>query len=216
LIEGRGLAVMRGEQLLFSGLDISLEAGDIVRLTGPNGSGKTTLLRVLCGLTEPDAGEVFWQGTPVRKQRSEFNQQLLFLGHKLGLTPELTAFENLAMLCRLERTASDADIRQALEYVGLGNRVNQPLVTLSAGQQQRVRLALTVLLDTPLWIFDEPLNALDATGQEWLEETLNAHAAKGGCALVTTHQAIGHSAWRSVSMSDFHVADPFAHELDHD
>ena len=74
MIEARDLAVMRGEQVLFAKLSLSLAAGEVMRLSGPNGSGKTTLLRILCGLTEADAGSVLWQGKSVTSQRSEFNQ----------------------------------------------------------------------------------------------------------------------------------------------
>lgn len=215
MLEGRNLAVMRGEQVLFAQLDISVGASEVVRLLGPNGSGKTTLLRVLCGLTEADEGEVYWQGNEVTRSRAEFNDALLFLGHKPGLTPELSARENLTLLSGLEsyktdcpteestQSATGKAIERALVEVGLGTRIDQPLATLSAGQQQRVKLARLQLTVAPLWILDEPLTALDSSGQAWLAERITEHASEGGSVLVTTHQEFGNSNWLSVSLDDF-------------
>ena len=203
MIEARDLAVMRGEQVLFAKLSLSLAAGEVMRLSGPNGSGKTTLLRILCGLTEADAGSVLWQGKPVASQRSEFNQSLLFLGHKAGLTPEMSARENLNVLCGLQRIVSDSEIEAALEGAGLAGRADQPVLTMSAGQQQRVKLARLSLSSVPLWILDEPLTSLDSDGQEWLEQQLEVHAASGGAALLTTHQDLSGSNIRTLDISQF-------------
>ncbi len=209
MIEARDLAVMRGEQVLFARLGLRLAAGEILRLTGPNGSGKTTLLRILCGLTEADAGEVFWRGKPVQTQRAEFNQSLLFLGHKSGLTPEMSARENLRLLCGLEQSVTDREIELALADSGLDGRVDQPVLTLSAGQQQRVKLARLNLSAASLWILDEPLTSLDTHGQEWLEQQLQTHAASGGAALLTTHQDLVGSNIRALDINQFKVTTEF-------
>ena len=207
LIEAHDLAVMRGEQILFAKLDLTVVAGEIVRLSGPNGSGKTTLLRILCGLTEADAGEVLWQGNRISSQRTEFNQSLLFLGHKSGLTPELSARENLNILCGLERAdaadVTDAEIESALAESGLHGRLDQPVLTLSAGQQQRVKLARLLLSAATLWVLDEPLTSLDADGQEWLEQQLQRHATAGGATLLTTHQDLSVNNLRTLDISQF-------------
>lgn len=203
MIEARDLAVMRGEQVLFAKLSLRLAAGEVMRLSGPNGSGKTTLLRILCGLTEADAGSVLWNDKPVASQRSEFNQSLLFLGHKPGLTPEMSARENLKVLCGLQRIATDSEIEAALIAAGLEGRADQPVLTMSAGQQQRVKLARLRLSSVPLWILDEPLTSLDSDGQEWLEQQLQVHAASGGAALLTTHQELSGNNIRTLDISQF-------------
>lgn len=203
MIEARDLAVMRGEQVLFAKLDLSLAAGDVMRLSGPNGSGKTTLLRILCGLTEADAGHVLWRGQAIATQRSDFHQSLLFLGHKSGLTPELSARENLSVLCGLHRVVTDSEIESALTAAGLEGRIDQPVLTMSAGQQQRVKLARLCLSKVPLWILDEPLTSLDSDGQEWLEQQLDVHAAAGGAALLTTHQALSGNNIRTLDISQY-------------
>lgn len=209
MIEARDLAVMRGEQVLFAQLGLSLAGGEILRLTGPNGCGKTTLLRILCGLTEADAGEIFWHGKPVQSQRSEFHQSLLFIGHKSGLTPEMSARENLQVLCGLEQSVTDNEIEAALADCGLGGRIDQPVLTLSAGQQQRVKLARLNLSRAHLWILDEPLTSLDTDGQEWLEQQLQTHAARGGAAMITTHQDLSGSNIRTLDINRFKVDTEF-------
>ncbi len=206
MIEARDLAVMRGEQVLFAKLDLSLSAGEVMRVSGPNGSGKTTLLRILCGLTEADAGDVLWRDKPVKSQRLEFQQSLLFLGHKPGLTPELSARENLNVLCGLQQPVSDGEIEGALKAAGLDGRLDQPVLTMSAGQQQRVKLARMLLSSAQLWILDEPLTSLDSDGQEWLEKQLDNHAAKGGAAILTTHQELSGCNIRTLDISRFKVA----------
>ncbi len=206
MIEARDLAVMRGEQVLFAKLGLSLSAGEVMRVSGPNGSGKTTLLRILCGLTEADAGDVLWRDKPVKSQRLEFQQSLLFLGHKPGLTPELSARENLNVLCGLQQPVSDGEIEGALKAAGLDGRLDQPVLTMSAGQQQRVKLARMLLSSAQLWILDEPLTSLDSDGQEWLEKQLDNHAAKGGAAILTTHQELSGCNIRTLDISRFKVA----------
>jgi heme exporter protein A len=93
-VQGRGLAIRRGERRLFSGLDFRLEAGSALALTGANGSGKTSLLRAIAGLIRPEAGEVRFEGAPdAETARCE---ELHLLGHADGLKGARTALEELS------------------------------------------------------------------------------------------------------------------------
>ncbi len=193
LIEANGLTVYRGDDALFSDLSFALHAGEIVRLEGSNGSGKTTLLRILCGLAEADEGELKWGGKPLRRAMESLREQILFIGHKPGINSELTPLENLQLLAKLETRCSTQNIEAALTQLLPPGRLDLPCRVLSAGQKRRVALARLLLTPAKVWMLDEPLTALDATGRGWLEEQLVKHALKGGSAVVTSHQPLAES-----------------------
>ena len=189
-LESTALACERDGRLLFEGLELSLSAGDMLQISGPNGSGKSSLLRILAGLMESAEGSVRIAGKPLRQQRAELAQNLLWLGHAAGIKGLLTAEENLAWLCALHRPASHAAIQSALAVVGLRGFEDVPCHTLSAGQQRRVALARLYLDAPPLWILDEPFTALDKQGVAQLEAYLAEHCQRGGMVILTTHHQL--------------------------
>ncbi len=188
-LQARNLHCIRGKQTLFQGLDLQLDAGQWLYLQGENGAGKTSLLRILAGLTLPADGEVLWQGTPIGQQRSQYQQDLLYIGHHAGLKEDLTLTENLQALCRMDGLRiSDADIRDALIHMGLAKRQHLPARVLSAGQKRRGLLARALLRPAKLWILDEPFNALDVHAVADVQRLLKAHLAAGGMLVLTSHQ----------------------------
>lgn len=191
-LEARSLECRRGDRTLFSGLDVALDAGEALRLAGRNGSGKTSLLRMLCGLTQPEQGEVLWCGQNIRRHREEFNSALLYLGHAAAVKDELLAWENLAMSSAIGGRKLDEDEAcDALELIGLGAALDLPARALSQGQRKRVALArLPLAQDRPLWVLDEPFTALDSAAVQALCETLDRHLSRGGMLIYTTHQEI--------------------------
>lgn len=192
MLETLDLACLRGDRRLFRGLCLTLSPGQLLRVEGANGSGKTSLLRLLAGLALPAAGEVRWQGRNIRRQRESFAQALLYLGHLGGLKDELTASENLQIETELSGTpgVDTARIAAALGSWGLARQAALPLRVLSAGQRRRAALARLQLSDAPLWILDEPFNALDSDAVAHLGRQIEAHLARGGLAVVTSHMEL--------------------------
>ena len=191
MLSTHDLACLRGDRRLFRDLSINLQPGRLLRVEGANGSGKTSLLRLLAGLALPAAGEGRWQGQPIRRQREAYAQALVYLGHLGGLKDELTPLENLrieADLCGLPAPA--AALSAALEHWGLARQAKLPLRVLSAGQKRRAALARLNLAAAPLWILDEPFNALDVDAVAALGRQIEAHLARGGLAVVTSHMAL--------------------------
>ncbi len=189
-LSASNLACLRGERLLFQGLNLSLSPGQILQIEGPNGSGKTSLLRILAGLMLPWEGEVRFASQSIYKARNEYLQQMSWLGHHSGIKADLSPRENLRFTQQLRGQEDAATLDRALRTVGLTNHAEQPCRQLSAGQNRRVALARLILIPTPLWILDEPFTALDRYAIAELEERLVAHAAEGGMIVLTTHQPL--------------------------
>ena len=166
MIRGRGLAKRYGERLVFDGVDVDLDRGRLLLVTGPNGSGKTTLLRVLAGLDAPTSGQVLLpdRGT------------IGYLGHEPLVYRELTPLENLTLFGRLYRIPERGErIGMLLERFGLWEVRHERVSTFSRGMQQRLGLCRVLLHDPSLLLLDEPSNALDADGLELLAGVLGEH-----------------------------------------
>lgn len=183
------LSCARGDRPLFVDLNVEVNAGELLHVTGSNGSGKTTLLRTLCGLTRPAAGEVQWCGTPIAKLGDEFRQNLAHVGHKDGIQGELTPPENLLTLaCMVEGIGAGA-ANHALTQLGLAAYASFPSKILSQGQRRRLALARLLVARKPLWILDEPYTALDADSCRRVSRLLVEHLAHGGIAVLASHQS---------------------------
>ena len=189
LLTAAEITLWRGETCVLDDVSLAVRDSDVVQVVGPNGSGKTTLLRTLAGLALPDEGEVQWRGKSIERSRNDYQSELLYLGHKPGIAGALTPRENLATFLSLRHAEPNREeLDRALNALGLAERLDLPCRWLSAGQQRRVALARLLLEPAYLWILDEPLNALDVNGVEWMVETIQKQAERGGAVVFTTHQ----------------------------
>ena len=175
------LACERDLRVLYSGLTLSVKAGELWHVKGCNGAGKTTLLRQLAGLHPVDIGKVLYPQTSIK---------IIYIGHKLGLKEQLTADENLSWLVGLDGSSTQLQRYAALERVGLKGYEENIVAQLSAGQKRRVALARLHLCKADVWLLDEPFTSLDQQGIEDEQDWLNQHTLAGGAVLMTSHQEV--------------------------
>lgn len=166
LLRFERVALRRGGRLLFEGLDLTLAPGEALLVRGPNGSGKSSLLRLAAGLLTAEHGKV---------ERAP----LALADEHLALDRELPLGRALAFW------GSDA-----LETLGIAHLRDVPVRLLSSGQRKRAALARVAASRAPLWLLDEPLNALDGDGADRLEKLVASHLAEGGAVLAASHQPI--------------------------
>lgn len=191
MLEVINLTCIRGEHQLFTNLSFDLKAGDLMQVQGANGSGKTTLMRTLCGFVQPISGAIKWNGVNIHELDDAYRSELVYLGHLNAIKDELNALENLRTSCALsgyEVTHSDAIA--ALRRMGLRGRETFPVKVLSQGQRRRVALARLLISNSPLWILDEPLTALDVGAVSLIQEVVGEHLANRGMVIYTTHQSL--------------------------
>ena len=181
----------RGERELFSGIEISLQRGELLQVEGPNGSGKTSLLRIVAGLSTAADGEIRWGDETIDELAEDYFRDLLYLGHAAAIKDELTALENLQLTLQLAgESTSLANAKQALSDAGLKDRLHLAAKYLSQGQRRRVALARLCLSQRTLWILDEPFTALDVAAVSWVAQLIATHLERNGIVVFTTHQDV--------------------------
>ena len=189
-LELRDLSCIRGQRVLFRGLNVAVAAGKALSVEGPNGAGKTSLLRMIAGFLRPAAGEirVRTKGGEIAdaEERGKF---VGWFGHQDAVKPQLSVREQLEFWARLYRSAQSPG--GVIEAFGLSSLAELPGQYLSAGQKRRLAFARLQLCSRPLWLLDEPLAALDAAGKVLVANAVAAHCASGGIVLAATHEALG-------------------------
>jgi len=169
LLRFDNVTLRRGGRLLFEAMDLVIAESDAVRIMGPNGTGKSSLLRLAAGLLRAERGTV---------ERSD----LAFADDHLALDRELPLGRALGFWSGNTSLAMDA--------LGLAHLADVPVRWLSSGQSKRATLARAIASGAPLWLLDEPLNALDADGAERLTAAIDRHRSNGGAVLAASHQPL--------------------------
>ena len=187
------------------GVSFDIDEGEFTVILGPSGSGKTTLLNILGGMDFADEGEADIFGKRITdygaRQLVDYRRNDIgFVFQFYNLMPNLTARENVALAC----TEGGMDVKQALDEVGLSDRMNNFPSNLSGGEQQRVAIARAIVKKPPLLLCDEPTGALDsATGRKILILLHKLKQTYRTTVVVVTHNAkLAETADRVITLSD--------------
>ncbi|EEA84545.1 ABC transporter ATP-binding protein [Peptacetobacter hiranonis] len=180
--------------------DISIEVGDgeIVSILGPSGCGKTTLLNIILGLTNPDSGEINFNGediTRVPMEKRGFN--IVFQDY--ALFPNLNAYQNITYgLKNKPGISTQEEIDDFINLLGLKEHLNKKIEQLSGGQKQRVALARTLVMKPKILLLDEPLSALDGVIKESIKERIKTIAKEFNLTIII----VTHDPEEALTLSD--------------
>jgi len=178
LLRFENVSLRRGGRLLFEHLSFELGPGERLQATGPNGCGKSSLIRLAAGLLQAEVGRVDRSGLALADDAIALDRELP-LGRALQFW--------------------NASPEGGMEALGLTQLGLVPVRLLSSGQLKRATLARVASSGAPLWLLDEPLNALDSDGAKRLGMLVERHLESGGAVLAASHQRLG-GEWRKIEL----------------
>jgi putative ABC transport system ATP-binding protein len=200
-----------GKVCALDGVSFEIQEGEWIAIMGPSGSGKTTLINILGGLDTPTSGRAMVDGVDVGRLDegglTRFRAEKIgFVFQQFHLVSYLTALENVMLAQYFHSTTDENEARQALERVGLGDRIEHLPAQLSGGEQQRVAVARALINHPKLVLADEPTGNLDEANEKIVLDLLRDLHAEGRTILMVTHAAsIGSLADRRIDFAHGHL-----------
>ena len=195
------------KRTVLNDISISFEQGRIYGLYGRNGCGKTMLLRAIAGLIYPTEGRIVVGGKELHKDIS-FPESVGVIIETTSLLPQFDAYTNLKHLAEIKKVASDEDIRDALERVGLGEEKKR-VRAYSLGMRQKLAIAQAVFEQPELRVLDEPTNALDEESVEKVRQVLLEEKERGAVIILASHnrEDMAYLCDQMVYMADGKITD---------
>lgn len=184
MIELKNIYKKIGQKVILDDISYQFEYGRVYGLCGPNGSGKTMLLRAVAGLIIADRGEVVIDQKVLHKDISVAPETGIMI-ENMELLSQYNAFDNLKLLSKIRKKATDEDILKALERVGLHSDLK--VKKYSLGMKQRLNIAQAIFEKPKIILLDEPTNALDEGGIELFRKIVEEEKERGAVLLIATH-----------------------------
>lgn len=188
MLELTGVSRSFGDRRVLDDVGFTVRRGRLTGFVGGNGAGKTTTMRIVLGVLSADAGSVRLDG---RELDGATRRTFGYMPEERGLYPRMKVAEQLAYLARLrgfDRAGADRRARELLDRLGVTERADDRLDSLSLGNQQRVQVAASVVHDPDVLILDEPFSGLDPLAVDVVQSVLVDHAAGGAPVLFSSHQ----------------------------
>lgn len=188
MLELSGITKSYGARRVLDDVTFSVAPGRLTGFVGGNGAGKTTTMRIVLGLLTSDGGSVSLDGAPLTTaDRRRFG----YMPEERGLYPKMKVLEQIVYLARLhgfDKAAATERATALLTELGLGERLNDTIESLSLGNQQRAQIAASLVHDPEVLILDEPFSGLDPLAVDVVAGVLQSSAAKGASILFSSHQ----------------------------
>ena len=188
MIELKNVTKTFGEKVVFSGVTFKINNGEFVVFSGKSGCGKSTMLSLIGGIEKVTKGSIIVDGEDITQQKNRiryFSSKVGFLFQNFALSENKTVKQNLEMVNKKNRT--DISIEEALERVGLSDKINEPVYTLSGGEQQRVALARLMIKKCDIILADEPTGSLDKDNARVVIDILKKFSEDGKTVIMVTH-----------------------------
>jgi putative ABC transport system ATP-binding protein len=220
LVQMENLRKEFGNVRALDGVSFDVRAGEWIAIMGPSGSGKTTLINILGGLDTPTSGRAMVDGTDVARLDesglARFRAEKIgFIFQQFHLVPYLTALENVMLAQYFHSTTDEREALEALDRVGLADRVEHLPRQLSGGEQQRVAVARALINHPKLLLADEPTGNLDEANEAVVLTLLREMHSEGHTILMVTHApSIGQLADRRIDLAHGHLAAEHAARRD--
>ncbi len=188
MLELSGITKSYGGRRVLDDVSFGVAPGRLTGFVGGNGAGKTTTMRIILGVLARDGGDVTLDGAPVTAaDRRRFG----YMPEERGLYPKMRVLEHIVYLARLHGFSKADGTERAtalLQELGLGERLNDNIETLSLGNQQRAQIAAALVHEPRVLILDEPFSGLDPLAVDVVAGVLQARAAQGTAVLFSSHQ----------------------------
>lgn len=187
-LELRAVSKQYGWKTALNQITLSFGPNESVAIYGKNGAGKTTLIKILALLMRPSAGDLFFEGQPIKKNRLVYQSRTGYLGHAVGLYGDLSAEENLLFFAagyQLEQP--DKRVKALLKQYGLYTCRLEKVRHLSRGQQQRLALARAIIHEPNLLLLDEPYTGLDLAAAAYLDAIIQSYRSGKGTIIISSH-----------------------------
>ena len=194
MIDIKGLKKSFGEVEVLKGIDLSIDAREVVVIIGPSGSGKSTLLRCMNYLEQPTAGLVTVDGIPLDGEAhiNKVREEVGMVFQRFNLFPHMTVLENIMLapmkVKKVAKAEAEKTAKELLARVGLSEKADSYPPQLSGGQQQRVAIARALAMHPKVMLFDEPTSALDPEMVGEVLDVMRSLAKEGMTMVIVTHE----------------------------
>ncbi len=175
-----------GKKEILKDINLQLKNGMVYGFVGRNGSGKTMLFRALSGLMTVTSGKILLDGKELHKDMRVLDNMGIVI-ENAGLYPELTGFENLKLLAKLNKKIDDRQIKSAISRVGLDPEDKRTFKKYSLGMKQRIVIAQAIMETPDILMLDEPTNALDEEGVALMRNIVKEEKERGAMILIASH-----------------------------
>jgi putative ABC transport system ATP-binding protein len=184
-----------GPNRVLKGINLTIEKGGFISVTGSSGSGKSTLLNLIGGMDRPDKGTILVDGAAISLYNDEQltayrRKQIGFIFQFFNLLPNITVFENVLMPLLLNERDEEDSVFEMIDHVGLRGKAHAYPYQLSGGEQQRVAIARALIHNPGIILADEPTGSLDSeTGKAIMELISQLKEETGKTVILVTHES---------------------------